>query len=256
MKNIRHYILTRFNLGVFGTKSEMFGRIRLDPEAWMRHRMELFLQYTLPSMVGQTCQNFTWLLLLDDQTPPQWRQLLTSIRYANLRLIYVDIIRDGLLKPMLNELPSGDYTLITTRIDNDDAFHRDAIARLQQCCMDSAPDAETWAAVFLWGAVFNPRTREFFLCRHPANNCLSVIESSRDPKTVWYYKHTEIPQKFPTVMIDQIPYWLMLCHDQNVSNRMQSSGPFEIFRDKPVPLELLAQFTIRPLQNQHRITSR
>jgi hypothetical protein len=61
----RHLIMTRFNINLYGPLS----KVRLEPNAWMEHRLRLFEALTLPSIASQGCQNFTWLVAVDPGHP-------------------------------------------------------------------------------------------------------------------------------------------------------------------------------------------
>jgi hypothetical protein len=84
MTEFRHYILTRFNVGLYIAGAEL----NVSPQQWMEHRLRLFVALTLPSIAGQSCQDFTWLVLMDPQTPEPFIRSLESCGYPNMRLIY------------------------------------------------------------------------------------------------------------------------------------------------------------------------
>ena len=86
MRKFKDYITTRFNAGLYRPKVN----IRVSADEWMEHRLKLSTTFTLPSMMGQSCQNFTWRVLIDKQTPAVYRQMLSNIPYPNMRLIYKD----------------------------------------------------------------------------------------------------------------------------------------------------------------------
>jgi len=54
MEGFRHYITTRFNVGLYGAEK----RIDMDRDEWMQHRIGLFTTFALPSLMAQSCQNF------------------------------------------------------------------------------------------------------------------------------------------------------------------------------------------------------
>lgn len=219
-------------------------RIRTDPETWMQHRMELFFQYTLPSMINQTCQNFVWFVLVDQVTPQAWKQLLASIRYPNLHLIYVDTSRERFRDRTITAMEKGDYVYLTTRIDNDDAFHSEAVYKLQQCYLENIDRPQPWAAIFSIGCVYDAQAKKLYLTKHTSNNCPTLVESGYPPQTVWIHNHGDIPRKFPVIYIEEIPYWLMVCHDQNLANHPRPSSVNRVFDKNPLPLHLLGSFGV------------
>ena len=68
---VRHYLLTRFNLPLWNKDKR--GLATRD-EAWLEDRFRLFEQYTLPSVLQQSCKDFTWVVLFDGDTPPVYRE--------------------------------------------------------------------------------------------------------------------------------------------------------------------------------------
>jgi len=75
MAEFRHYILTRFNTGLYRRTEGL----TVSPDEWMEHRLRLFTSLTLPSIRGQSCQDFTWLVLMDRRTPERDIRTLESV---------------------------------------------------------------------------------------------------------------------------------------------------------------------------------
>jgi len=78
--------------------------------------LEIFRSFTLPSILGQTCQNFTWLIVTDKK--------LDGFDYPNIRIVS---------EPTFDE---GDYDLITTQIDSDFAIHKKFVEMAQAAYVD------------------------------------------------------------------------------------------------------------------------
>ena len=80
----KHIILTRFNL-----QFELGNDIYIQP-SWLDERFRLFKRYCLPSIVGQTNQNFTWVILSSEQTPTKYKERLSQYAqtYSNIKLEY------------------------------------------------------------------------------------------------------------------------------------------------------------------------
>ena len=91
MALFEHFIVTRFNLPLFKAKVE--GKVvgNLD-ETWLAGRFDLFERYCLPSVKGQTCQNFRWIVLFDAATPQKFKDRFKSYCDGYDRLIpcYID----------------------------------------------------------------------------------------------------------------------------------------------------------------------
>ena len=212
MRRFKHYITTRFNAGLYSPEA----KIRIPADQWMQHRIKLFTTFTLPSIMRQSCQNFTWLVLIDKQTPAVHRQMLSNINYPNMQLIYT-----GSENPWIDTIEPGDYDLITTRIDNDDAFHQEVIKTIQQSwAKQNSEMSKPWAIVFPFGFILDLATKEMFMMEYWFNNCPTLVENSQTPRTIWQWDHSNIPAQVVTHYIADKPYWLQVIHSHNLKNRI------------------------------------
>ena len=134
MENYSHFIITRFNLNLYAQDKH---DLPTRTDRWLEHRFEVFERYCLPSVAAQTSGNFTWLCLFDAATPESCRRRIegykarcpqfeavyyTAAQAANLTenlrttiAAYVSCDRKGRKSP-------PPKLLITTNLDNDDAF--------------------------------------------------------------------------------------------------------------------------------------
>jgi len=237
MRRFKHYITTRFNAGLYNPDA----RIHICSDEWMRHRIKLFTALTLPSIMKQSCQNFTWLVLIDKQTPAAHRQMLSNIRYPNMQLIDA-----GSANPWLEALEPGDYDLITTRIDNDDAFHEDVVKTIQQSWAEQNSErSKPWTIVFPFGFILDLATKEIFVMEYWFNNCPTLVENSHSGRTIWQWDHSNIPAEVDKHYITDKPYWLQVVHSQNLKNRIPVDNPIKIIhRQLNARLEFLTYFGI------------
>jgi len=192
-----HYILTRFNLGLYDKHP--------DPEAWMEERIALFERYTFPSMMRQTCMDWTWVIVFDELTPPE-----VIVKYD-----YVDnitIISD-LPATWLRQNVDGDKWLITTRLDNDDYVERDLMENIQGAFVEDVLVVDTRGrALDTQTGIYYDPMREF-----PNSMFLSMIEHGRDCRTCHFVKHTDMIARFPSRKLDAYG-WTMVCHGNNLMN--------------------------------------
>jgi hypothetical protein len=236
----KHYVLTRFNDGIYGPNS----KLEVPPEEWMEHRLRLFTTFTFPSIVEQTCQDFTWLVLMDRQTPDHYIQEIESFRYPNLKLIYPT--ETGSKWGQVFE--PGDYDLITTRIDNDDAFHREVIEVLQQTYRaEHQQRTKPWVIVFPFGLIMDLTSQDLWVMEYWLNNSPTQVGSLAD-RTIYRWKHNEIPAEIDRCYIKDKPYWLQIVHAHNVLNAIPSEGhPYKILhKEIPTWLGSLAHFGVAP----------
>ncbi len=174
---IKHFVITRFNLPIFPTRTNGEKVKNCDVD-FLNKRLDIFETYCMPSLKNQTNQNFQWLVLFDVNTPDVIKKRLGQVekQMENLSVCYFDLQKYSVLskeyidlyneyaskvpyKPqtisetgytidseliqrcstpkyigdLIHEKVKGeDYDyIITTRIDNDDAFHKDMIGAVQ-----------------------------------------------------------------------------------------------------------------------------
>ena len=225
----QHYLLTVFNVGLYASeRADLSGRVVSETsEAWMAHRLELFDRYCFPSVVRQTCQDFTWLVFVDADTPDYQRAVLGCYEaYPNLRILSAP--RGALTKERrvfgpeaiaAMAAPETD-AVITSRLDNDDALHRDymALARAE------IPRRHRAMLAFPRGLCLD-RTR-LFVRHYPLNPFPSMIERPDRSRpdlglvTVWGGEHdkmAEFAREFRH--LETGPMWLQVVHERNLLNR-------------------------------------
>lgn len=127
-----HYLLTRFNLALW--QEDKNGQA-IDREEWIRKRLKLFETYCLPSVAGQTWQEFRWILLVDADTPADLRERIKAYRNVCAQMKFVavraeyacrfaDIFRQVVMADVKQKgWKEGDLCL-TTYLDNDDCIAR------------------------------------------------------------------------------------------------------------------------------------
>lgn len=215
-----HVVVTRFNIPV--RVETTFRGLDLD---WLAHRFALFERFTIPSMAAQTCRNFTWLILVDERTPSVWKE-----RLAELLLVdgFADVARVLWCPPTREYRPvhaiASEWIvdhcqaplLVTSRIDNDDAFAIDYVERVQAA--NAAPGS--WVS-FPVGCNFD--VVGGVARRHSSvkNHFLTFVEERDEspPKTVMMVPHGLV--KGPFVRLEGTG-WLEVIHAQNICN--QSKG--------------------------------
>ena len=216
MPQFRHVIITRFNVRYGSAGGTMWERVRSSPE-WLARRFQLFETYCLPTVIGQTSQNFTWLLYFDTATPAVFVERARRVTAAcgNIRILFCETYGDGTLAgDLVREITPAPQWLLTTRLDNDDGLHCDFVARLQNAL--AFGDRE--ALNFPCGVIYcRGRT---YLHHHYSNAFLSLFEPFDGFRTVLCVPHEDVAKMAPVRQLDGPPAWLQVIHQANVSNRV------------------------------------
>ena len=221
----KHYIFTRWNLQ--DDKIDIYNNPLIpDPEEWMEHRMKLFDEITLPSVMMQTCRDFTWLLSFSPATPI--KILRKYSEFPNVHIIY-EYPRTYLRKMLANRKE----WIITSRLDNDDMIAPEYVEKVQ------GQFDEKFLLVDTDGVQLDLATGKTYTPDRKGNNSpfISLIEYtgvswmsiSRDPderrlitepvKTCYWCSHSKMEWHFPSVKIPQRLY-KMVIHDRNVTNHI------------------------------------
>lgn len=209
--DVDHVLLTRFNLPSVGAESIVRAK-----DGWLRTRIELFRRFCLPSVLGQTRQDFKWIIYLDPQSP-QW--LVSVMDDLNHRGTFTPIYRAEVgrseLLGDLRSVSGGTHReLLTTNLDNDDGLAADFVERLQ-----AAGSAGTRSALYLTNGLITSGNA-LYLRRDRSNAFCSVREDWEAARTCWSDWHNLLGQSMNVRELAGAPAWLQVVHDSNVSNRI------------------------------------
>lgn len=237
----RHYVITCLNVGVYSHR-QVRSNDRLAGDAWMDHRVRLFETFTLPGIRGQRCRNFTWLLFLDIRTPPRYKLWVESLRVPNLVPVYLTcrgLDGERIARAVVDHTEPGDYDLITTELDSDDAIHESTIGLIQQ---RYRPRGHTWAISFAQGVILDLAGRRAWLMDYPYH-LPTLIEPRGEAGSVYRYPNDQLPAA-EWELIPGAPYWLQVVHGQNVANQLKDGPSRVIRRDCPVSPSVLRAFHV------------
>ena len=209
-----------------------------DPEEWMEHRMKLFDELTLPSVICQTCTDFTWLLAFDRNTPEWIKDKYMS--FPNVMIAYnypADHIKNEY--SAINVPPYNGDWIITSRLDNDDIILPEYIETVQSYF------DKTFKLVDVNGYQYDLATGKHYDpdragCTSPFISLIEQVGTPwqsigmgevitgnpsekkliKDPvKTVYYCSHGKMEWHFPAVRSRKRLY-KMVIHDRNISNKI------------------------------------
>lgn len=228
MEKLKHYIVTRFNLGLYQTNP--------DADTWFKERIKIFSSVTLPSLRSQKWQNFTLSILIDDKTPKVHADMIWDCFMENaFGGFNIEITQIGMSPEWRPKrygerwscvIDYSDYLFlirerskrsIQTRLDNDDALMADAVEKIQMQCAGSA----SYCIDFTKGYAVDSINKKLYLAQHPLGTPFISIYQSNDRrlKCIYGFIHQKFAKTFPySVNKDRI--WVMNLHEHNVSNRL------------------------------------
>ncbi|WP_199038410.1 glycosyltransferase [Glycomyces salinus] len=208
-----HVVATRHGIGVFD-------------EAWFEYRQLLLERVTLASLDAQTSKNFVWMIVIDRDMPKLARKHLDDMiaDRSYIRLVEVELKRDfkGEVMKWVGKLASkrGAKWVLTTRLDDDDAIHRDMIAKLQResrAVLDLDEQRNTVFAPVL-GCNWVPSELKGYRSFHPSPSMgLSLLEMASEFRTVYDKNHMKLASQLaPTGArirtIDDDTMWWLYAH--------------------------------------------
>lgn len=209
MPRFHHLLLTRFNVPHPAYRHDKRGQAVNTPE-WLAHRFRLFETYCLPSVRVQTCRNFRWLVFLAADTPEPFRARAEG---GCFEAVFVSGEED--LAPAIRaRVPADADYLITTRIDNDDAFCRDALETVQAQFREQPFEFVNLATGYILsrGRIYRARIQ--------SSPFVSLIERRQNGpfQTVWCAKHDRLRERGAMCDLGARPYWLQVIHERNLQN--------------------------------------
>lgn len=243
---IHHYLLTRFNLALW--QEDKTGKA-IDREDWLAKRLQLFETYCLPSVVGQTCQKFSWILLVDENTPKAYREQIKAYRSVCSQIHFVgvkpqyafhfaDVFRQvvtaDLQKKGWNE---GDLCL-TTYLDNDDCIARTFVEKVQAECLNFHLQlGEKRFLSFDYGLQLFTDMRHLATCiLYPNNHFLTLAESVENIRTCYGFGSHFLLEKRGLAKVHHIkdkkhPMWVEVIHEENVDNDVKMTLDTHVVKD-------------------------
>ena len=235
MNNVlKHFILTRFNIFLWSKDKE---GMPVRSKKWLEHRFELFERFCLPSIIGQTCQEFEWIVLFDSTTPERFKEKIADYQKKCPQLIpvyvrpeggsfFAQIFRDEVVKRVqdlsrIYELENYDTQkrVLTTYLDNDDALNNHFVEDVQRRAAE-LPDG-TFTS-YDDGYQYFTDHNYVMQIHYPRNHFMSVVEKADNAlKTIYGYGSHYYIDKMEGVGIERVknqPMWCEVIHEKNMGN--------------------------------------
>ena len=223
-KVLRHFILTRFNLLLWNKDK---GGCPVRTKEWLEHRFALFERYCLPSLIGQRCQDFEWIILFDSKTPDAYKQRIEAYqtRCPQLHPVYVEpengrFFADIFRREVLNRMKGEGERILTSYLDNDDALNERFVEDLQQRAL-SLPDGSF--INYTDGYQYYTDHSYVMQIHYPRNHFMSVVEDGNlsTVKTIYGFGSHYYIEKMPGVRMETVRnlrMWCEVIHEKNMGN--------------------------------------
>jgi hypothetical protein len=208
---MKHFLLMRWNLPASLHHSSL---ARVTNPSWQLRRRELFQQYCLPSVAGQTVPDFTWLFFVYPSIMSEAEIRWFQAQDDRIHIVSVDDPKSAGVREAreaVARLASGDDCVITTRLDSDDVLHPDHLRSVRLEFSGNRMVVE-----FMHGFYYDIMRDELRQVRELQNAFVSVLETPERMRTAWGWGHHEIGGDNDIVYLEG-PGWVALVHDHNTT---------------------------------------
>jgi len=225
--NFQHFLLTRFNVGLQNTT--------YDYDEWMQGRRLLFENITLPSIINQTEQRFSWLIFIDSQTPEKY---LKYFREYPAQIIPMDSSaippgtrdRQGVcpLAPSaaveIRKRLHNANLVLTSRCDIDDGLKEDFFETIYRQKIQPG-QCIVFKQYFIFD-ITDPTKPRIYQKNYAGNMFPTLCEAPENLRTVWVKQHYKMIKKFNALELEGFG-GCQTIHQKNLSNpRPNPSAPW------------------------------
>lgn len=240
-----HAIITRFNLSIKynGSIGNVDGIDTCRDENYLSNRFEIFEKYTFPSVIAQSCREFKWIVMFHQETPERFKEKLKELEEKG-RGIFVplymteeecakaSVILNAYLKKQAED--RGETIVVTTRMDNDDAIHRDYVKEIQKSVLENGKKQNSYYINFNNGLQWIPSKgflRKFY---YPNNHFLSLVTPIENLRNALEFSHGFIDREYKQCQGKSTePMWIEMIHTSNYMNS-EKINIFQMYWDYDV----------------------
>ena len=226
--SFKHIVITRFNL-VVKNKNDVISNVwtrdknnhLIQTEKWLQTRFSLFELFCLPSILNQSNLNFVWMVYFDSNTPEKYKEIVRNweVTYKVFLAVYKDSYDDFMneLSADIEKISEGHNFIITTRLDNDDSLHKDAIDIIQK---NFVPIHNTPINLLVGHCISVKRNiiEVATLFKSEDGPFVSIIENKDNIATVYAIRHTDYVDNPAIIQVSDEPLWLQVIHENNMLN--------------------------------------
>lgn len=198
-------------------------------EDWLRDRLRIFRAYCVPGMAQQSEGGFSWLISCDETIDPAYLDSIrASARFVpQLELVLTSHQRDLRFRQVTaDQVTDETEVLITTRLDNDDTLHREAIATVQSYLEPFLRSPHRrWVLNFPRGYRYEDETGRLYAANWIHGPFMSLFERLRpgeDFRDIYNLRHNWLHHRFPLHFEESIPGWIQVIHGLAESTEYRS----------------------------------
>lgn len=234
MDRIKYILITRFNLDYKRIVVEEFG---IDPDEWLKRRIDLFFEYCYPSVLSQSDKKFEWWVFFDHQTHAQVVQRIhdgDKAGIVNIKFSSWATFRDDILTG-LNSIADPYDFLFNGRLDSDDVLSKNHIEGMKEFFLsNSGRFPETFVLNPLSGLVLDSISGLFYKKKLVSNAFQVLVQKNGSiENSVFTYQHQTAAKYYKVFNLSTAPFWVMVVHGGNWLN-IKSGRPIVLRRERIV----------------------
>lgn len=225
-----HFLITRFNIRNEDWEKDKNCQKILD-DTWLSKRISLFKEFCLPSVLHQSSKEFKWLIFFENKKDKQIDILIDLLKqYDFIEPIFINgygHFLSSISQIVQQKLPIKAKLVLTSRLDNDDALHKDYIKTLQRKII-----LEHNAVVYFpYGLCLDlGRKKRLAQQFHPLNQFITLVEDKRQMegnlKTVFINPHNKWGEEYIIQPVRKDNLWLQVTHSGNMINEFGGTPAF------------------------------
>jgi hypothetical protein len=222
-------IKTRFNVNFKHLENDLSNR-HLD-EKWLDYRLDLFLKYCAPSVLGQNRGDFYWIINFDKDTKQSFINKISDLD-KRIKPITLKKQEVELLKNITKEYDR----FIFTRIDSDDCLRKNFINNIYNFSINNINKEEFLIDInFL---VLQSKTNYFYKKEMPANVASHFVSlCTKNIEANIYMQHGIIANNYDYNRIEDY-LAIRVVHESNLKNKFSKKQMIE------TNIDILNQFNI------------
>jgi hypothetical protein len=211
-RKVQHLVLTRY-----AQKGLFYDDFSSD---WLDDRLRVFTEYCVPSMAQQAAGDFSWLVFCDETIDPDYLKAIEESAAAvpQFQLVLTSFANRVALPESIRPLLHEDTeVLVTTRLDNDDGLHKEAIAALESYlpAFVNSPYPR-WVVNFPSGYRYEAETGRAYAAVWLHGAFMTLFEKVRPGErkflNIYKVRHNWLHHTMPLHFDESIPAWLQVMH--------------------------------------------
>ena len=234
---IQHFVLTRFNVRfAFFINQQGHGEWPGADPAYLDCRLAFFEKYCLPAMKRQTVP-FRWLVFFSSLTPETYKERVRAYVHdcPSFEPVFVkdekpiegSDMQETFYRYVGERLDADAEWVVTTRIDNDDAFNVQALAWIRQSAEETLSEGRASGAflvVLRHGNVWLLAHDFTQACSWMGNHFLSLVCPRSDRRQVLSFDHRKVKDQGMPVVVNPAKHaWLEIVNGTNLGNGFRPS---------------------------------